>query len=123
MRLVTVAAMLAVLAVGGLAFKTLHHVKSERVLCPVIDVDGGVVAQELATGGSYNSIACTNTGSEPVYFGGSSVTTSSGFPVCTDSSNCAGSAWSLDTQRGQVYCTTATATHDGGTPIRCIYGK
>lgn len=122
----TVLAAALIVAVGTFAltgFKKLTEVDSERVLCPVIDEDGGISASQVTCGaGGFSSVACTNVADSTniVYLGGSAVTTSDGYPICTTASSCAGSTVQIET--GEVYCTTNTASADGGTPLRCLCG-
>jgi hypothetical protein len=120
-------ALIAIVLVGAVAAlvaaTTLREVASARVLCPVIDVDGGIPAQAVNCGaGGYTSIVCTNEqgATNTVYVGGSVVTTANGYPLC---SSCAGgSAMGIDTTQGEMYCTTGAASHDGGTPLSCLCG-
>lgn len=110
-KIVIVAAIVAA-AATALAFKTLTGVTQMAVGC-------GTTATAITTGDGYNSILCSNINSTEVYFGGSTVATTTGVPICDDTDLCAGSSISIDTNQGQLYCRTASGTVE----IRCIVGK
>ena len=117
------AALVLVACLAMLGLKTLREVQSVRQLCPVIDVDGGIAAAKVSCGsGGFQSIVCTNEGAaaNTVYVGGSDVTATNGYPLCT---SCAGgSAISIDTSQGEMYCASNSASADGGTPLKCLCG-
>lgn len=122
---IAVVVCIAAVAFVSFAFKPLREVASARVLCPAIDEDGGIAAASVSCGaGGFNSVTCTNVADSTnvVYFGSSAVTSSTGYPVCTTASSCAGSTLSIDTHKGDLYCTTNTDSADGGTPIKCLCG-
>jgi hypothetical protein len=123
------------LGIGGAAIQActeanaapnrMKEMQSTRVLCPVIDEDGGVAAAAINCGaGGFSTIACANpAGSANIaYIGGSDVTTANGFPICSTGTSCAGSSVAMDTEQGEPYCTTNAASADGGTPMRCLCG-
>jgi len=118
--LILIAAICTGLFIGA---RALREVGSARVLCPVIDEDGGVAANPVNCGaGGYTSVTCTNENgsANTVYLGAATVTADDGYPIC---SVCAGgSALGIDTHQGQMYCATNSASADGGTPILCICG-
>ena len=78
-------------------------------------------ANQIANTDGFNSVVCFNPSTSVLYFGSSTVTTSTGFPVCNAATTCAGSSVAIDTNQGQVYA-TAAARVDGGYPIRCLAG-
>jgi hypothetical protein len=51
-----------------------------------------------------------NNSAIPVYVGGSSVGTSTGIPICTDTASCVQSSIALSVVRGGVYCKVSSGT-------------
>jgi hypothetical protein len=121
--LVTLSLVVAAIA----AFKPLIGIYAWEQQCgELVAEDGGYGGQSAvrtgAGGAGFNSVVCTNLTSNAVYFGGSTVAASSGYPICTTSS-CAGKTLSLDTHGGQMYCATAANLDGGYQPVRCMSGK
>ncbi len=103
--------------------KILFDVQTSRILVPEHDA-GGAFAAIGADADGLNSVLCSNNTTNPVYItGAASVTTEHAYPICN--TNCASNSLALDTYKGQLRAVIAsgTATHDGGTPIFCIWGK
>jgi hypothetical protein len=93
------------------AFPVLSSIKSAAVTV-------AATATKITLTDGYNSVMCQNTSSTAVYFGGSGVTTSNGFPVCSGSS-CAVNTISLDVTGKDLYAIVASDT----VAVRCIAGK
>jgi hypothetical protein len=105
---------LVVIAIAAvvLAFKPLTSVRSVAITC-------ADTATAIASADGFNSVMCGNTSATVVYFGGSTVSTANGFPVCSDVATCTTSTISIDTHQGELYCRVASGTQ----AIRCILGK
>jgi len=121
-RLVVAAALMSLLVGIASAWHPVTGLFQKRQLCKKIDVDGGFPAATNVTGtDGYSTVNCFNASTEPVYFGNASMTTADGYPICS-AATCAGSSISMQVRSNELYCTTATDTADGGTPVKCIMG-
>jgi len=108
-------------SIFSMASEPLREVGSGRYLCPVYDEDGGVLPAAVGPA-SYSSIDCYNKSSTVVYVGSvTSAVSGTGYEVCNGTS-CVTPTFGMDTHKGQLYCSTASATADGGTPLICAYG-
>jgi hypothetical protein len=63
-----------------------------------------------STGAGIEDAFIWNNSATPVYVGGSSVGTSTGIPICTDTASCVQSSIALSVVRGGVYCKVSSGT-------------
>jgi hypothetical protein len=63
-----------------------------------------------STGAGIEDAFIFNSSSTPVYIGGSSVGTSTGIPVCSDTATCVGTSLAINAVRGAVYCRVSSGT-------------
>lgn len=119
--LVATGALVTALVMALAGARALREVGSARVLCP--SYDGGAASRALVTcgAGGFQTVACVNASNTAIHFGGSTVDTTNGYPVCTGCS--AGATISMDTSQGQLYCTSTQDSVDGGMPLICICGS
>jgi hypothetical protein len=117
-------ALVCFVALTATAFKSLINVQAWEQQCTeLVTEDGGFSGQAvISADDGLNSVTCSNLSSNIVYFGGSTVAAAQGFPVCT-SASCAGKTFAIDTNNGQVWCTTAADLDGGYQAVRCIAGR
>jgi hypothetical protein len=115
-------ALTLIVVVAATAFKPLVDMQSVVVQCTEQTTEDGGYGGQAPITGSYNSLVCANTSDNPVYVGGSTVTSDDGFRICA-ADECEARSISVDTYTGQLFCLT-TANLDGGyQPIRCLVGR
>ena len=96
----------------NLAFKPLINLQSKNITCT------SASAVQITGASGFSSLICANTSAaNTVYFGGSDVSSTNGYPV-GNCANCASDYISLDTHQGQLYC-RGSADQE----IRCIVGE
>lgn len=67
-----------------------------------------------SAGDNYTFLQCSALGATPIFLGGSAVTTTAGYPICTDPALCGVSTQAIGSNG--VYCRVASGTEE----LRCI---
>lgn len=115
-------AMTAVIGLSAWAFVSMF-LMGARPFSEVraFEVECGSSATQVRISGvtGFDMIECQNPTNNVVYFGGSSVGTRGGFPVCSDTRSCANASIKMDANLS-LYCVRGALAD---VSIRCISGR
>ena len=104
--------MVSIVAIMGAKYnleRSGNQVKSFVVTCGT-----AATAIEASTDEGYTSVQCTQLGSTEIYLGGSNVTPTNGYPVCSNSANCGVNTQVLSSNN--AYCIVASGTQT----LKCL---